>query len=132
MNAADFLSLDDTIARGPRQADGSLPVSDYLRLAPDSNLIDAGKNLGMPFSGLAPDLGAFESGIFGDYNSDGVVNAADYTVWRDNIGGGFLPPDYGVWTTHYGEGAAAGLSVPEPSALTLLLIASARCLSRRR
>jgi hypothetical protein len=130
VNAADFLSLDDTIARGPRQADGSLPVSDYLRLAPDSNLIDAGKNLGMPFSGLAPDLGAFESGLFGDYNSDGVVNAADYTVWRDNIGGGFLPPDYGVWTTHYGEGAAAGLSVPEPTGATFVLMTL--LLSRRR
>ncbi|QDV76523.1 right-handed parallel beta-helix repeat-containing protein [Botrimarina mediterranea] len=129
-NAADFLSLDDTIARGPRQADGSLPVSDFLRLSPDSNLIDAGKNIGMPFSGLAPDLGAFESGILGDYNSDGVVNAADYTVWRDNIGGGFLPGDYGVWATHYGEGAPSGVSVPEPTSasilLTVLLIAHHR------
>ena len=124
VNAADFLSLDDTIARGPRQADGSLPVSDFLRLAPDSNLIDAGKNLGMPFSGLAPDLGAFESGIFGDYNSDGVVNAADYTVWRDNIGGGFMPPDHGVWKGHYGEGAASGLSVPEPTVTYILLLIS--------
>jgi hypothetical protein len=132
VNAADFLSLDDTIARGPRQADGSLPVSDFLRLAPGSNLIDAGKNIGMPFSGLAPDLGAFESGIFGDYNSDGVVNAADYTVWRDNVGGGFLPADFAVWTQRFGEGAAVGVSVPEPAAWMLLLIASARCLSRRR
>lgn len=132
VNAADFLSLDDTIARGPRQADGSLPVSDFLRLAPGSNLIDAGKNIGLPFSGLAPDLGAFETGVFGDYNSDGVVNAADYTMWRDNVGGGFLPPDYGVWTTHYGEGAAAGLSVPEPSGLALIAILFVGGVSRRR
>ncbi len=132
VNAADFLSLDDTIARGPRQADGSLPASDFLRLAPGSNLIDAGKNIGLPFSGLAPDLGAFETGILGDYNSDGVVDGADYTVWRDNFGGGFLPADYAVWATHFGEGAAAGVSVPEPAAWMLLLIASARCLSRRR
>ena len=22
----------------------------------------------------------------GDYNADGIVDAADYTVWRDNLG----------------------------------------------
>ena len=26
-------------------------------------------------------------GLAGDYNDDGVVDAADYTVWRDNLGG---------------------------------------------
>src|SRR3989304_3890208 len=26
--------------------------------------------------------------VAGDYNSDGIVNAADYTVWRDNLGTG--------------------------------------------
>ncbi len=60
VDAGDFLSLDDTIARGPRQADGSLPVSDFLRLTPDSNLVDAGVDVGLPYFGLAPDLGAFE------------------------------------------------------------------------
>jgi hypothetical protein len=70
VNAADFLSLDDTIARGPRNPDGSLPVSGFLKLAPDSNLIDAGTPISFvfngviyrrPFNGLAPDLGAFET-----------------------------------------------------------------------
>lgn len=124
VNTADFLSLDDAIARGPRQADGSLPVSDFLRLAPGSNLIDAGKNIGLPFSGLAPDLGAFETGILGDYNSDGVVDAADYTVWRDGLGAGFTMADYDVWLAHYGEGATPGTSVPEPVGLLLACLAA--------
>lgn len=58
---ADFLSLDDSIAAGPRQADGSLPDSDFLKLAADSDLVDAGVDVGLPFNGNAPDLGAFES-----------------------------------------------------------------------
>jgi hypothetical protein len=61
VTAEDFLSLDPSSAAAPRQADGSLPKIDFLRLAPGSDLIDAGVDLGMPFNGKAPDLGAFES-----------------------------------------------------------------------
>ena len=45
-----------------RQADGSLPVLPFLRLAAGSKLIDKGKDVGLPFVGVAPDLGAFEVG----------------------------------------------------------------------
>ena len=58
---ADFLSLSDSVARGPRQADGSLPDTDFLHLAPDSDLIDKGVDVGLPSVGR-PDLGAFEAG----------------------------------------------------------------------
>jgi parallel beta-helix repeat protein len=60
VSAADFESLDDTTARGPRAADGGLPHSGFLRLAEGSDLVDAGVDLGRPFAGRAPDLGAFE------------------------------------------------------------------------
>lgn len=45
---------------GPRNPDGSIPESGFLRLAPDSDAIDAGTDVGLPFAGKAPDLGAFE------------------------------------------------------------------------
>ncbi|MFQ6036902.1 MAG: ankyrin repeat domain-containing protein [Sedimentisphaerales bacterium] len=45
---------------GQRNPDGSLPESDFLRLAPGSDAIDAGTDVGLPFVGKAPDLGAFE------------------------------------------------------------------------
>lgn len=61
VTADDFLSLDISLASSPRQADGSLPDNDFLHLATGSDLIDAGIDLGMPFNGAAPDLGAFES-----------------------------------------------------------------------
>ena len=53
---ADFLSLSDTIAMGPRQADGSLPVSNFLHLTRSSRLVNAGVNVGLPYNGTAPDL----------------------------------------------------------------------------
>jgi len=60
VSQADFLSLDDSIIAGARNPDGSIPESDFLRLAPDNNAIDAGTDVGLFFTGKAPDLGAFE------------------------------------------------------------------------
>jgi hypothetical protein len=61
---SDFISLDTTLLRAPRQVDGGLPVTPLLRLAPGSGLIDAGTSTGFPagftYSGSAPDLGAYE------------------------------------------------------------------------
>jgi hypothetical protein len=58
---ADFQSLDTTQALAPRAADGSLPAITFMHLVPGSKLIDAGIDVGFPFSGSAPDLGCFES-----------------------------------------------------------------------
>ena len=60
VSAADFSSLDDTIARGPRN--GALPTSNFLRLVAGSDLIDRGVNVGIAYAGSAPDLGAYEHG----------------------------------------------------------------------
>lgn len=75
----------------------------------------------------------------GDYNGDGVVNAADYTNWRDTLGqsvsnpgdgaDGNLSsvidaPDYDHWKARFGSlvpgvgGVAA--AVPEPASAALL------------
>lgn len=56
----DFLSLDETELTAPRQPNGDLPVVRFLRLAPGSVAIDRGLDVGRPFLGRAPDLGAFE------------------------------------------------------------------------
>lgn len=59
---ADFASLDTTLVIQPRLADGSLPVTDLLRLKQGSSLIDAGIKLdGIEYCGSAPDLGCYES-----------------------------------------------------------------------
>jgi chitodextrinase len=66
VSAADFMSLDFSGAAGPRNADGSLPTINFLKLAAGSNLIDRGVNVGLPYSGSAPDLGAYEYALSAD------------------------------------------------------------------
>lgn len=57
---SDFASIDTTGVSSTRQGDGSLPTINFLRLSANSRLRDAGTDVGIPFSGSAPDLGAFE------------------------------------------------------------------------
>ena len=78
-------------------------------------------------SGGRIDIGAFESQVlppaaFGDYNGDGFVGTADYTVWRNTLGstsdlradgngdGVVNSLDYALWKTNFGE------TVPLPAA----------------
>lgn len=58
---SDFQTIDTTGMRGPRKADGSLPDVGFMHLAQGSDLIDSGTDVGLPYKGIAPDLGAFES-----------------------------------------------------------------------
>jgi len=62
VTAADFVSLDKALGAMPRKADGSLPDMALARLAADSDLIDRGEDVGLAFTGKAPDLGAHEWG----------------------------------------------------------------------
>jgi cyclophilin family peptidyl-prolyl cis-trans isomerase len=93
--------------------------------------------------------------VAADYNKDGTVDAADYTVWRDNLGKTVTPftngdgngdgkvdaTDYSIWRNNYGEtagassgsGATSGHAVPEPTSLVLLsLVGVALFLGRLR
>jgi len=85
-------------------------------------------------------------GIVGDYNVDGVVDAADYTVWRDHIGAAYLPnrkpttigaigaADYQAWASNYGRSRASNSNtpVPEPTAAILTLLGIAVGGARRK
>ena len=76
-NGSDFVSLDINLLSSPRKTDGSLPDIDFMKLVPGSDLIDKGVNVGLPFNGVAPDLGAFESATLGlnDFEvEEGVFN----------------------------------------------------------
>jgi hypothetical protein len=82
----------------------------------------------------------------GDYNEDGVVNAADYVVWRNsngktglglaadgNVDGVVDVDDYQWWRSYFGErlDSAATASVPEAGPTALLGVALLYCLSVR-
>ena len=59
-SADDFVSLDESLLVAARQPNGDLPDNGFMKLKPDSKFIDKGVNIGFPFRGAAPDLGAFE------------------------------------------------------------------------
>ncbi len=80
--------------------------------------------------------------LLGDYNHNGDVDAADYTVWRNSLGqSGFALPadgddsravdmaDYLVWRDNYGKtspiggSGAAAIVAPEPASLLLATLA---------
>src|SRR5262249_17295199 len=70
-------------------------------------------------------------GVPGDYNGNGVVDAADYVVWRKGLGATFTQSDYAVWRSHFGQtagvgaGASLNTAVPEPATLVMLILAPA-------
>jgi hypothetical protein len=85
-------------------------------------------------------------GLPGDYNGDMVVDAADYTVWRNNLNTDFDlngngdetgssagvvdEADYAYWRANYGSAGSGGggvssIAAPEPSSAISLLFAIA-------
>ena len=60
VSVADFKSVDFLELLATRKTDGSLPDVNFFHLNATSKLIDKGVNVGLPFNGVAPDLGAFE------------------------------------------------------------------------
>lgn len=87
----------------------------------------------------------------GDYDQNGIVDAADYTVWRDTLGqsgqsstadgnsnNSVDAADYYVWRAHFGTSAGSGArassndAVPEPTSLVLILVGVAASFTIRR
>lgn len=150
----------------------ALDVTDFLQLYPDDEVQflitrevrfdgeEVDRSLGAVrfdskdnSSGLGPQLilELRDVGLPGDYNLDGFVDAADYTIWRDNLGlsdaalngngtgdgsGLVVAGDYGLWVSSYGNTSSSTSSssttVPEPTSLSLLAGLSATALLSRR
>ena len=56
----------------------------------------------------------------GDFNSDTVVDALDYAVWREGLGVDFVEGDLQTWKDNYGASAGSvAISTPEPTTLLL-------------
>jgi hypothetical protein len=84
--------------------------------------------------------------LSGDYNLNGVVDAADYTVWRDKLGSGTSlrndntagvgSDDYIRWKANFGtvagSGSTAASAAPEPATISLLMLGVAVGFLRRR
>ncbi len=97
--------------------------------------------------------GVLSVGLAGDYNLNGIVDTADYVVWRNSVGhtgaglaadgdasGTIDAGDYSVWRSHFGQTAGSGSgatgsagtaaqrwsapTIPEPASLVFLLLAA--------
>ena len=113
-------------------------------IAPDNALSD---NAGGVSVVIAP---ATSTGVAGDYNGNGVVDAADYVAWRNGgplqneaaTIGSVTPEDYSAWRARFGKTSGSGASdsfiargsqsVPEPTACSLAAAATLLTCGRRR
>jgi len=95
------------------------------------------------FAGASGSVDLSVAGLLGDYNENDVIDAADYTTWRDALTAGSSTlandstpgvvdeSDFTYWRDHFGQtlGSGAGVgsaAVPEP---TTLLLAFAGCMA---
>jgi T5SS/PEP-CTERM-associated repeat protein len=165
---ASAASLDQLAISGHATLDGALDVSLFNGFTPSVgqtfDLLTAAGGISGRFASVAvPSLLSGGHGPFwyivytntdvllklvntttGDYNHDGVVDAADYAVWRATLGqtgiglaadgdGDHMitQADYNIWKTNFGNtaagsgaGGAASTAVPEPSSLSLVFTAA--------
>jgi hypothetical protein len=105
----------------------------------------AGGTPDLSFEYLLPDGTEFTDGevvyrslgplLDGDYNNNGVVDAADYVVWRNEIN---TPAAYNTWRANFGRTAgsgavaAASTSVPEPASALLIIVAAGTLVMQSR
>jgi hypothetical protein len=94
--------------------------------------------------GVNLNLSVVASAVPGDYNGNGIVDAADYVLWRkyqgtthvlpnDLTGGTIGAAQYTTWRSHFGQPAGSGsgatgsanAAVPAPATLVLLMFAAA-------
>ncbi len=134
---------------------GGVGVGSYTLFDASSDIVGsigiAGGSIGVFAAKLIVDEASDDvlltvTGVAGDYNGNGVVDAADYSVWRDRAGqamtlSGENPnaatpglvdqEDYDFWKLNFGQTSLEGMgaasvsspSIPEPTAATLLLFA---------
>ncbi len=130
---------------------GYTPSSDVAILTTTGGIVDNSLSLSLAGSGAGSFAGVSVVGnnlmllvggsvsVPGDYNGNGSVDAADYTMWQDTNGNTVDPGtgadgvadgtinnlDYLYWKTQFANsgGSGSAAAVPEPSSLALVLLA---------
>lgn len=133
LNSSGFIDITGTVTI----PEGAPAIGNTLRLVALAEGMEPGTNgrgtylldnMRLDFAGAA---------LLGDYNSNGAVDAADYVIWRKNLGGTSLPNegastgvvdqlDYDFWRAHFGNTAGSGTAlgagaVPEPAGFATVI-----------
>jgi hypothetical protein len=128
------LTGDPNAGASWRRAGASGDTLSHLSLPILAETIDhEGGDVGSP--GLAP--GSVVISAAGDYNDDGIVDAADYVLWRKAFGTMFPlpngppagttigPAQYDSWIENFGQpagGSSGTPTVPEPQTILTLVL----------
>ena len=119
--------LLEIVTAGPSTSGASFSTIEWLG-AYDGNariaqVIPGGAGNFEIIAGIAPGLAtaaAWVPELFGDFNADSEVDAADYVIWRKGFGDKYTDSDYDAFRSNFGisatQSAMAGraLQVPEP------------------
>ena len=121
------------------ETSGILDISTLVGYKPGSILLTSNQGTNASLSVLINPSAA----LLGDFNGNGIVDAADYVVWRIGLGTTYTQNDYDIWRSQFGQtpgsaiGAAAeffgsgSASVPEPSSATVCFLAIGFAFGRR-
>jgi hypothetical protein len=137
-----------------------VPLGDFSPADGDNWQIISAENILGSFSSISPGynvrregnslrlfFGAAPVALAGDYNDDGVVDAADYIIWRKALVSGTELPneteslgavdqqDYAAWRANFGAMRstenALGATVPEPAVWAMILLILVRQICAR-
>jgi cytochrome c peroxidase len=162
MHDGRFSSLTQVVDFYSTQVQDNVNLDNRLRNPLQLNLTSDQVNDLVAFLGTLTDNTFLTSSLFsnpfvtlpGDYNGDGVVDDADYVVWRasfgktgspdaDGSGNGVVDlADYTIWRNNFGRtwqdlatgsgSARASTAIPEPTGVALVILAGSCLFARRR
>jgi hypothetical protein len=108
----------------------SIPIDSSFRIP-----VGESTTVNLELTGELVATATLPNNLPGDFNGDGIVDAADYVAWRKGLGTTYTQADYDLWRANFGSTAGNGAAlfpawsqpaaVPEPSSLVQLIGASA-------
>jgi hypothetical protein len=140
-NSAGKVTVTPFTVTGINWTDGS---DLWLRWSDQQQMTITDHGMAIDNVAFSASIGAPPAGVAGDYNNNGVVDMADYVLWRNGgpiqnevaSTGTIDAADYDAWRARFGNtsgsGSALGTSVvPEPTSIMLLAIIGACTLMSR-
>lgn len=126
VSAADFQSLDSTGVSGARDSiTGALPYLPFLRLNTGSDLAYTGVNVGLPFCGILPCLGAYDlcTALKATCGANPTITLPVTTANISGVGSGGLVPYTYKWRQITGGSSTITNNAVANTSVTNLIVA---------